>query len=98
LVRSSKRFLWASTEILEYAPNDWGPISDCSPAEFGNPERLTRHPSTRQPHDAARSVAVVAVSWLAEGAGQLPFLRFIAPLGNRVRNDIVGLAVGADGC
>jgi hypothetical protein len=47
----------------------------------------------RQPQNAARSVTAVAVRRLAEGAGQLPFLRFITPLNHGVRNDIVGLAV-----
>ena len=43
----------------------------------------------RQPDNAARSVTAVAVSWLIEGARQLPFLRFITPLGYGVRDDIV---------
>jgi hypothetical protein len=42
-----------------------------------------------EPDNAARTVAAVAVSWLVEGTGQLPFLRFIAPLGYGVRYDIV---------
>jgi hypothetical protein len=43
----------------------------------------------RQPHNAARTVIAVAVSWLAESVGQLPFLRFIAPLGYGLRDDIL---------
>ena len=35
---------------------------------------------------------------LSEGVGQLPLLRFVAPLRGRVRNDVVRVAVGADRC
>ena len=50
----------------------------------------------RAPHDAARTITAVAVSWLAEGAGQLPFLRLITPLRDGVGDDVVRLAVRAD--
>jgi hypothetical protein len=43
----------------------------------------------RQPDNAAGSVTAVAVRWLIDGASQLPFLRFITPLGYGVRDDIV---------
>ena len=33
---------------------------------------------------------------LSKGVGQLPFLRFVAPLGGRVGNDVVGVAVTAN--
>ena len=51
----------------------------------------------RQPDDVARTVAAVAVRRLGESVSQLPFLRFVAPLRGRMRDDVVGLAVGADG-
>ena len=50
------------------------------------------------PGDAARAVAAGAVSRLVEGVGQFPFLRFVAPLGCGVSDDVVGLAVRADRC
>ncbi|MGO8912932.1 MAG: hypothetical protein ACLQDM_26910, partial [Bradyrhizobium sp.] len=50
----------------------------------------------RQPNDLARRVAKVAVSRLGEGVGQLPFLRFVAPLRGRVRDDVIRAAVRAD--
>jgi len=51
----------------------------------------------RQPDDLARAVATVAVGRLGEGVSQLPFLRLVAPLGDRVRDDVIGAAVRADG-
>src|SRR5882757_10329281 len=50
------------------------------------------------PGDAARAVAAGAVSRLVEGVGQFPFLRFVAPLGCRLSDDVVRLAVRADRC
>lgn len=50
----------------------------------------------RQPDDLARTVATVAMGRLGEGVGQFPFLRFVAPLGGRVRDDVIGTAVRAD--
>jgi hypothetical protein len=52
----------------------------------------------RQPDDLARTVAAVAVRRLGKGVGQLPFLRFVAPLGGRMRDDVVRVAVRAHGC
>jgi hypothetical protein len=43
----------------------------------------------REPHNTARTVTAFAMSGLSEGAGQLPFLRFITPLGYGVRYDVV---------
>ena len=50
----------------------------------------------RQPDDLARTVATVAVGRLGEGVGEFPFLRFVAPLDGRVRDDVVRAAVRAD--
>ncbi len=50
----------------------------------------------RHPGDLAGAVAVVAMRRLAEGRGQFPFLRFIAPLHDGVGDDVVGVAVRAD--
>ena len=52
----------------------------------------------RQPDDLAIAVASVAVRRLSEGIGKLPFLRLVAPLGGRVGDDVVRVAVGADRC
>jgi hypothetical protein len=41
------------------------------------------------PGYAARTVAAGAVSRLVEGVGQFPFLRFVAPLGCGVSDDVV---------
>jgi hypothetical protein len=48
------------------------------------------------PGDVAGAVAVIAMRGLAEGAGQLPFLRFIAPLNHGIGDDVIRLAVRAD--
>ena|SRR5437870_9569309 len=50
----------------------------------------------RQPGNLAGAVAVIAVRRLAKRAGQLPFLRFIAPLDRGVGDDVVRPAVRAD--
>ena len=50
----------------------------------------------RQPDDLAGHVAGVAVRRLGEGVGELPFLRFVAPLGGRVGDDVVRVAIGTD--
>jgi hypothetical protein len=52
----------------------------------------------RQPDDVAKIVTAVAVSRLGEGVRQLPLLRFVAPLCCGVRDDVVRLALRADGC
>jgi hypothetical protein len=41
------------------------------------------------PGDAAWAIAAGAVRRLVEGVGQFPFLRFVAPLGCRVSDDVV---------
>jgi hypothetical protein len=50
----------------------------------------------RQPDDLAWTIAAVAMCWLSESVGQLPFLRFVAPLRGRVGDDVVGVAVAAN--
>ena len=49
-----------------------------------------------QPDEVAAAVATVTMRGLGEGISQFPLLRFVAPLHGRVRDDVVGLAVGAD--
>ena len=49
-----------------------------------------------QPDDLAGRVAIVAARGLGEGVGELPILLFVAPLRCRMRNDVVGAAVGTD--
>ena len=66
-------------------------------ARDGKTVRLARSVE-RQPDDVAKIVTAVAVSRLGEGVGQLPLLRFVAPLCCGVRDDVVRLALRADGC
>jgi hypothetical protein len=56
-----------------------------------------RHSIERQPDDFARTVAAIAVSRLGEGVGEFPFLLLVAPLRRGVGDDVIGVAVGADG-
>lgn len=51
----------------------------------------------RQPDYIAGTVTAVAMSRLGESVGQLPLLRFVTPLCGRMRDDVVRLAVTADG-
>jgi hypothetical protein len=51
--------------------------------------RLRAQLVKRKPDKVARTVAAIAVSWLVEGASQLPFLRFITPLSYGVRDDVI---------
>ena len=50
----------------------------------------------RQPHQVAVVLAGIAMRRLVEGVGELPFLRFVAPLRRGVADDVVGTAGGAD--
>jgi hypothetical protein len=59
----------------------------------GEKHSYTRPSIHRQPHNPARPVAFIAMKRLSECFGQLPFLRFVAPLRGGPANDIVGVAV-----
>src|ERR1700761_2399168 len=48
--------------------------------------------SERLPDDIAGAVAAVAMRGTIEGVGELPLLRFIAPLRGDMGDDVVGLA------
>src|SRR5690349_13908473 len=50
----------------------------------------------RDPADVARPMTAVAVSRLIERIGQLPLLRFVAPLHGRTGYDVIGVALRAD--
>jgi hypothetical protein len=73
---------------------DSGPAPSGASRNDGMREpRPTRPSIHRQPHNPARPVAFIAMKRLPECFGQLPFLRFVAPLRGGPANDIVGTAV-----
>ena len=51
----------------------------------------------RQPYYVARAVTAIAVSRLRKSIGQLPLLRFVAPLRGRMRENVIRLTLRADG-
>ena len=71
--------------LLKLLPVEWNRQSwSDSPAH-----RQTQRLGYRDPFNAARGLAAIALRGLPERAGQLPVLRFITPLDGCVTNNVV---------